>query len=130
LGAEARCLFSPWRQRIAGDCRHFWNSLRTKEVAPGWFRRVHSLVVPLHQSYEAGPITPSPTPQGSLAPRGAEFRPSMLNLRHRDAWSITSSLRKRPVESTNQVQKISQVRVYPGANADFTLYSTTGRPYA
>jgi len=35
-----------------------------------------------------------------------------------------------PVESTNHQQKISKVRVYPGANAEFTLYSDDGKTYA
>jgi len=35
-----------------------------------------------------------------------------------------------PVESTNHEQKISKVRVYPGANAEFTLYSDDGKTYA
>ncbi|MGH9656101.1 MAG: TIM-barrel domain-containing protein [Bryobacteraceae bacterium] len=35
-----------------------------------------------------------------------------------------------PVESTAQVQKIAKVRVYPGANGDFTLYSDDGSTYA
>jgi len=34
-----------------------------------------------------------------------------------------------PVESTSQVQKIAKVRVYPGANGDFTLYEDDGRTY-
>jgi alpha-glucosidase (family GH31 glycosyl hydrolase) len=35
-----------------------------------------------------------------------------------------------PVESTHQVQAISKVRVYPGADADFTLFSDDGTSYA
>jgi alpha-D-xyloside xylohydrolase len=35
-----------------------------------------------------------------------------------------------PVESTHQAQAISKVRVYPGANGDFTLFSDDGTTYA
>ena len=35
-----------------------------------------------------------------------------------------------PIESTNEVQKIAKVRVYPGANAKFTLYQDDGKTYA
>jgi alpha-glucosidase (family GH31 glycosyl hydrolase) len=34
------------------------------------------------------------------------------------------------VESTHEVQSIEKVRVYPGADADFTLFSDDGRTYA
>jgi alpha-D-xyloside xylohydrolase len=34
------------------------------------------------------------------------------------------------VESTHQQQTISRIRVYPGANADFTLFSDDGMTYA
>ncbi|MGA2535880.1 MAG: TIM-barrel domain-containing protein [Terracidiphilus sp.] len=34
------------------------------------------------------------------------------------------------VESTHQAQAIEHVRVYPGANADFTLFSDDGKTYA
>jgi alpha-D-xyloside xylohydrolase len=34
------------------------------------------------------------------------------------------------IESTVQEQKISRIRVYPGADADFTLYSDDGNTYA
>jgi alpha-glucosidase (family GH31 glycosyl hydrolase) len=34
------------------------------------------------------------------------------------------------IESTNQTQKIEKVRVYPGADADFTLYDDDGKTYA
>ncbi len=34
-----------------------------------------------------------------------------------------------PVESTHQQQKLSGLRVYPGADADFTLYEDDGRTY-
>ncbi len=34
-----------------------------------------------------------------------------------------------PVESTHQPQKLLKVRVYPGADADFTLYDDDGRTY-
>jgi alpha-glucosidase (family GH31 glycosyl hydrolase) len=34
------------------------------------------------------------------------------------------------IESTSQRQKIARVRVYPGADADFTLYSDDGTTYA
>jgi alpha-D-xyloside xylohydrolase len=34
------------------------------------------------------------------------------------------------VESTNEVQKIAKVRVYPGADAKFTLYQDDGKTYA
>ena len=33
------------------------------------------------------------------------------------------------VESTNEVQKIAKVRVYPGADGDFQLYSDDGTTY-
>ena len=35
-----------------------------------------------------------------------------------------------PIESTNQVQRIAKVRVYPGADADFALYQDDGKTYA
>jgi alpha-D-xyloside xylohydrolase len=35
-----------------------------------------------------------------------------------------------PVESTSQIQEIAKVRVYPGADGDFTLYSDDGTTYA
>jgi alpha-D-xyloside xylohydrolase len=35
-----------------------------------------------------------------------------------------------PVESTQQTQAIEKVRVYPGANCDFTLYNDDGNTYA
>jgi alpha-glucosidase (family GH31 glycosyl hydrolase) len=35
-----------------------------------------------------------------------------------------------PVESTNDVQKITALRVYPGADGDFDLYSDDGTTYA
>ena len=34
------------------------------------------------------------------------------------------------IESTNEQQKIEKVRVYPGADADFTLYDDDGKTYA
>lgn len=34
------------------------------------------------------------------------------------------------IESTSQQQKIAQVRIYPGADADFNLYSDDGTTYA
>jgi hypothetical protein len=34
------------------------------------------------------------------------------------------------VESTQQAQSISKVRVYPGADASFTLFSDDGKTYA
>jgi alpha-D-xyloside xylohydrolase len=34
------------------------------------------------------------------------------------------------IESTSQQQKIARVRIYPGADADFTLYSDDGSTYA
>lgn len=35
-----------------------------------------------------------------------------------------------PVENTHQIQKIAKVRVYAGANGDFTLYRDDGKTYA
>ncbi len=35
-----------------------------------------------------------------------------------------------PIESTSQPQKIAKIVVYPGADADFTLYSDDGTTYA
>jgi alpha-glucosidase (family GH31 glycosyl hydrolase) len=35
-----------------------------------------------------------------------------------------------PVENTHQVQAIAQVRVYPGADGSFTLFSDDGTTYA
>jgi alpha-D-xyloside xylohydrolase len=35
-----------------------------------------------------------------------------------------------PVESTKQVQQLIQLRIYAGANADFTLYQDDGNTYA
>jgi alpha-D-xyloside xylohydrolase len=34
-----------------------------------------------------------------------------------------------PVESTHEAQAIAKVRVYPGADADFTLFSDDGKTY-
>jgi alpha-D-xyloside xylohydrolase len=34
-----------------------------------------------------------------------------------------------PVESTNEIQKIATLRVYPGADGDFDLYSDDGTTY-
>ena len=34
------------------------------------------------------------------------------------------------IESTQQKQAIASVRVYPGANADFTLFSDDGNTYS
>ncbi len=34
------------------------------------------------------------------------------------------------IESTEQAQKIERVRIYPGADADFTLYDDDGKTYA
>jgi alpha-D-xyloside xylohydrolase len=34
------------------------------------------------------------------------------------------------IESTSQQQKVARVRIYPGADADFTLYSDDGTTYA
>jgi alpha-D-xyloside xylohydrolase len=36
----------------------------------------------------------------------------------------------KPILSTDQKQAIAEVRVYPGADGDFTLYSDDGRTYA
>lgn len=35
-----------------------------------------------------------------------------------------------PVENTGQAQKIAKIRVYPGADSDFTLYQDDGKTYA
>ena len=35
-----------------------------------------------------------------------------------------------PVRSTEEKQAISEVRVYPGANGEFTLYKDDGKSYA
>jgi alpha-glucosidase (family GH31 glycosyl hydrolase) len=35
-----------------------------------------------------------------------------------------------PIDSTSQPQRLEKVRVYPGADADFTLYNDDGRTYA
>jgi alpha-D-xyloside xylohydrolase len=35
-----------------------------------------------------------------------------------------------PVESTNEIQKIANLRVYPGADADFDLYNDDGTTYS
>jgi len=35
-----------------------------------------------------------------------------------------------PIESTNQTQKIARLRVYPGADGEFTLYEDDGKTYA
>jgi alpha-glucosidase (family GH31 glycosyl hydrolase) len=35
-----------------------------------------------------------------------------------------------PVLSTHEAQKIARIRVYPGAEADFTLFSDDGTTYA
>ena len=34
------------------------------------------------------------------------------------------------MENTGQVQKLAKIRVYPGANSDFTLYQDDGKTYA
>jgi len=35
-----------------------------------------------------------------------------------------------PIESTSEVQRIAKVRVYPGADAEFTLFDDDGNTYA
>ena len=35
-----------------------------------------------------------------------------------------------PILSTSQTQKLDKLRVYPGTDADFTLYDDDGRTYA
>ena len=35
-----------------------------------------------------------------------------------------------PIESTRQQQAIASVRVYPGANANFTLFTDDGNTYS
>ena len=35
-----------------------------------------------------------------------------------------------PVENTGQLQTLAKIRVYPGANSDFTLYQDDGKTYA
>jgi alpha-D-xyloside xylohydrolase len=35
-----------------------------------------------------------------------------------------------PVENTGQAQKLTKIRVYPGADSDFTLYQDDGKTYA
>jgi len=35
-----------------------------------------------------------------------------------------------PVRNTSETQKIARVRVYVGANGDFTLYNDDGKTYA
>jgi alpha-D-xyloside xylohydrolase len=35
-----------------------------------------------------------------------------------------------PIESTNQLQKIANVEVYPGADGEFALYQDDGKTYA
>jgi len=35
-----------------------------------------------------------------------------------------------PIESTHQPQAIAKIRIYPGTNADFTLFSDDGMTYA
>jgi alpha-D-xyloside xylohydrolase len=35
-----------------------------------------------------------------------------------------------PVENTSQLQRLEKLRVYPGADADFTLYNDDGKSYA
>jgi len=35
-----------------------------------------------------------------------------------------------PVESTNEVQKLAKLKIYPGANGEFTLYQDDGKTYA
>lgn len=35
-----------------------------------------------------------------------------------------------PVESTNEVQKLAKLKIYPGADGSFTLYQDDGRTYA
>ena len=35
-----------------------------------------------------------------------------------------------PIQSTNETQAIDKVRVYPGADSHFTLYSDDGTTYA
>ena len=34
-----------------------------------------------------------------------------------------------PVEKTSQPQRLKKLRVYPGADADFTLYDDDGKTY-
>jgi alpha-D-xyloside xylohydrolase len=35
-----------------------------------------------------------------------------------------------PIENTNQPQRLARVRIYPGANGDFSLYQDDGSTYA
>jgi alpha-D-xyloside xylohydrolase len=35
-----------------------------------------------------------------------------------------------PVENTSQPQRLEKLRIYPGADVDFTLYSDDGKTYA
>ncbi len=35
-----------------------------------------------------------------------------------------------PIENTTQIQQLAKVRIYAGANADFTLYQDDGNTYA
>lgn len=34
-----------------------------------------------------------------------------------------------PIESTSQSQRLEKLRIYPGADADFTLYNDDGKTY-
>ena len=70
-----------------------------------------------------------------LDERADEGRPDHDRLRaHRHHSAVCAGRVDRsagsPVESTHEKQAIEKVRVYPGADADFTLFSDDGQTYA
>jgi alpha-D-xyloside xylohydrolase len=110
-------------------------------------------VADLRDEYMFGPafLVAPVTEQGATSravylPAGADWYNYWTNERHRGGQTIqvdapidTLPLFVRagsilplgePVESTNQVQKIAKVRVYPGADSEFALYQDDGKTYA
>ena len=110
-------------------------------------------VTDLRDEYMFGPafLVAPVTEQGAISrevylPAGADWYNYWTNERVKGGQTITVSAPidtiplfvragsilpvGAPVENTHQQQAIAKVRVYPGANADFTLFSDDGNTYA
>jgi alpha-glucosidase (family GH31 glycosyl hydrolase) len=109
-------------------------------------------VADLRDEYMFGPafLVAPVTEQGATSrevylPAGADWFNYWTNMRYRGGQTITVKApidtlplfvragsivpMGAPVESTHQAQAISKVRVYPGADADFVLFSDDGMTY-
>ena len=82
---------------------------------------------------DGSPVGGSPVGTEPYAPNIVRVTPSLQH----DSATIPLFVRAGsilplgvPVESTSQSQRLERVRVYPGADADFTLYSDDGKSYA